>query len=174
MSRENCAAGVNGGYFDTSFKPLGLRASDGKVTSALVRARLLTGVLCASRRGIEIERLAEFSRARRCDAAVQSGPFLVDAGAGVRTLEARRSARRTFVAVARSGNAALGVSSELTLAQLAEVLANRSLTSDCAVWRALNLDGGSSTAFWFKKADGAVFSISEDKSVRDFIGVSTR
>ena len=169
MAREKCAAGVNGGYFDLNFKPIGLRVIDGAVTSPLTRARLLTGVLCASSRGIGIQRLAEFSRRRKCDTAIECGPFLVDGGTRISSLDDRRSARRTFAAVSREGKAALGVSTELTLAQLGVVLANRSLTNDFKIWRAMNMDGGSSSAFWFRK-NGA-FSISEDKNVRDFVGV---
>jgi hypothetical protein len=59
MRYENFIAGVNGGYFDPQFRPLGLRVVDGTTRSRLVRARLLTGVLCASSRGIEIVRLGE-------------------------------------------------------------------------------------------------------------------
>ena len=172
MLREKCAAGVNGGFFDTSFKPIGLRVIGGAMTSPLVRARLLTGVLCGSRRGIEIVRLAEFSRRRKVDAAVECGPFLVDAGAHVAGLDAKRSARRTFAAIGRGGKTALlGVATELTLAQLSDVLAGHPFAKDFQIWRAMNFDGGSSSAFWFRNADGGVFSISEDKAVRDFVGV---
>ena len=171
MVRGKCAAGVNGGYFDPNFKPIGLRVIDGAVTSPQTRARLLTGVLCASSRGIAILRLAEFSRRRKCDAAIECGPFLVDGGTRISSLDDRRSARRTFAAVSQEGKTALGVSSELTLAQLGAVLANRSLTKDFKISRAMNLDGGSSSAFWFRNSDGTVFSISEDKNVRDFVGI---
>lgn len=171
MPRGKCAAGVNGGYFDPNFKPIGLRMIDGATTSLLTRARLLTGVLCASPRGVAILRLAEFSNRRKYDAAIESGPFLVDGGTGVKSLDDRRSARRTFAAVARGGKAALGISSALTLAQTGAVLANRSLANDFRISRAMNLDGGSSSAFWFRRDDGSVFSISEDKNVRDFVCV---
>lgn len=171
MPREKCAAGVNGGYFDTSFKPIGLRVIDGEVTSPLIRARLLTGVLGTSARGVEIMRLSE---SRQLQTGIECGPFLVDAGARVKSLNDTRPARRTFAAMARGGKAALGVSSELTLAQLAEALSNRSLANDFKIWRALNLDGGSSSAFWFRRNDGSVFSISEEKNVRDFVGVTMK
>ena len=36
MRLANCIAGVNGGYFDTNFAPLGLRVVDGKTTSRSV------------------------------------------------------------------------------------------------------------------------------------------
>jgi hypothetical protein len=174
MERGNCIAGVNGGYFDTDFRPIGLRVIDGVTISPLTHARLLTGVLYTSSRGITIARVGEFSRQRKLKSAIECGPFLVDEAMRVSTLDDRHTARRTFAAITRRGKAALGVSSELTLAQLAGILANRSLANDLPVWRALNLDGGSSSAFWFRKSDGNTFSISEDKTVRDFVGLTTQ
>jgi exopolysaccharide biosynthesis protein len=174
MARENCVAGVNGGYFDTNFKPLGLRVIDATITSPLMRARLLTGVLCASSRGISLLRVAEFSRKAKVNAAIECGPFLVDGGEPVPKLDPERSARRTFAAATRSEKTALGVSSELTLAELGRILTNRSLAHNLKIWRSLNLDGGSSSAFWFRRNDGSVFSISEEKSVRDFVGIAAR
>lgn len=171
MVREKCVAGVNGGYFGTDFRPIGLRIIDGAMTSPLVRAHLLTGVLCASSRGIEIVRLGEFSRKQKLDAAIECGPFLVDLGLRVRGLDDLRTARRTFVAVARGRAAALGISSDLSLAGLSEALG---ALPDFKIWRALNLDGGSSSAFWFRRNDGKAFSISEEKAVRDFVGISAK
>ncbi|MBV9007885.1 MAG: phosphodiester glycosidase family protein [Verrucomicrobia bacterium] len=171
MQREKCVAGVNGGYFDTESKPLGLRIIDGAGTSPLIRARLLTAVLCASPRGIEIMRAGEFSRERKYEAALQCGPLLVERGRWVASLNGVRSARRTFAATLRGGRAAIGISTDLTLAELSAVLTSRSLADDLPFWRAMNLDGGSSSAFWFQRSDGSVLSISEDKPVRDFIGL---
>ena len=168
MRRENFIAGVNGGYFDTQFKPLGLRVIDGTRRSPVIRARLLTGVLCASSHGIEIVRLGEFSQKKKCEAAIECGPFLIDGGTPVRGLDRSRRARRTFIAVTRTGTATLGVSNDLSLGELASALA---ALPDFKVWRALNLDGGSSSAFWFRKKDGGAVSIPEEKAVRDFVGI---
>jgi uncharacterized protein YigE (DUF2233 family) len=60
MKRENCVCGVNGGYFDTEFKPIGLRVVDGTTFSPLRRARLITGILLQSDRGIDVIRVSEF------------------------------------------------------------------------------------------------------------------
>lgn len=175
MRENNCIAGVNGGYFDVRFAPIGLRVIDGAVTSPLVRARLLTGVLSASRdHGVEITRAGEFSRNRKVDAAVECGPFLVDLGTRVRGLDNTRNARRTFAAVARGGRAALGYCDGATLAELGEILSTPHLAETFTVWRALNLDGGSSSAFWFRREEGSAFSIEEQKNVRDFVAVVAR
>jgi len=173
MEQSKCLAGVNGGYFDPNFAPIGLRVVDGKTLAPLLRARLLTGVLTSSPRGIQIVRLSEFSRKQKLDAAIECGPMIVDLGAKVRGLDDARSARRTFAAVDRNDRAALGFCSEATLAGLAAILATAS-APDFKIQRALNLDGGSSSAFWFKRKDGSAFSISEQKSVRDFVGAVPR
>ena len=165
-----CLAGVNGGYFDPNFAPLGLRVVDGKTVKPLVRARLLTGVLISSPGVTQILRVGEYSARRKAYSAVQCGPLLVDAGHPVRGLDATRTARRTFAAVG-SDHAALGLCSDVSLAQLSELLAAARLGEDFRINRALNLDGGSSSAFWFKRSTGSVFSISEMKDVRDFVGV---
>jgi uncharacterized protein YigE (DUF2233 family) len=166
--------GVNGGYFDPALRPIGLLIADGTVISPLTRARLLTGVLYSSSNGIEIVRLREFSQKRKLDAAVECGPFLIDLGKRIGGLDDTRSARRTFAAQARGGNAALGVSSNLSLAQLSDVLSSVALRDDFQIWRALNLDGGSSSAFWFARGEGEAFSIPEEKTVRDFVAVAPK
>ena len=169
MRREKCLAGVNGGYFDPDYKPIGLLVMDGKTVAPLQRARLLTGVLVSSAGKIQIIRVGEFSPKQKIDAAVECGPMIVDLAKPVRGLEATRGARRTFAAVIPGDRAVLGFCSDVTLAELARILSTP--VGDLKFQRALNLDGGSSSAFWFARRNGTVFSISEQKTVRDFIGV---
>jgi hypothetical protein len=103
-------------------------------------------------------------------AARQSGPFLVEGAKAVPGLNGTRAARRTFVATAAGDRAAIGYSSHVTLAQLGALLATPRIASDLKIQRALNLDGGSSSGFWFG-GEGEPFSISEQKPVRDYVGV---
>ena len=170
MASANCVAGVNGGYFDPNFAPLGLRIIDGKITSRLSRGRLMSGVL-ASDGSVQILRLAEFSLLKKWNAAIEGGPFLVDHGQPVRGLEKMRSARRTFAAIASANRAALGYCPDATLADLAQMLTAR--LGDFKVQRALNLDGGSSTGLYFKSARG-LYLYPEEKHVRDFVGIVSR
>ena len=170
MQRENCLAGVNGGYFDSDYAPIGLLLVDGKTIAPLQRARLITGVLIASSRGVQIMRTREFPRQQKFNAAVQCGPFLVDLGRPVRGLEETHQARRTFAAVAKPDRAALGFCSEISLAELADILASALLADDFKISRALNLDGGSSSGFWFAR-EGDAFSVPEQKTVRDFVAI---
>ena len=171
MKRENCFAGVNGGYFDENFAPLGLRIVKGQMIAPLRRARLITGVLFVSSRGVQIARSREFSPRRGVTAAVQCGPFLVDRRQPIAGLNNSRTARRTFAATTIGNGALVGVCSRLSLAELSRMLATTSFAADLRIERALNLDGGSSTAFWFDREDGSAFSISEQKPVQDFVGV---
>lgn len=170
MEQERCLAGVNGGYFSPDYAPIGLVIVDGRTIAPLRRARLLTGVLTASLRGVQIMRTREFPRQQKFNAAVQCGPFLVDLGRPVRGLEETHQARRTFAAIAKPDRAALGFCSETSLAELADILASAQLADDFKISRALNLDGGSSSGFWFARERDA-FSVPEQKTVRDFVAI---
>jgi uncharacterized protein YigE (DUF2233 family) len=170
MKREKCVCGVNGGYFDTEFKPIGLRVADGRTFSPLRRARLITGVLLQSDRGIDVVRVGEFSR-QKIIVAVQSGPFLVEANKRIRGLNDSQLARRTFAGIATNDRALLGFCSDVSLAELANILTTAPIAADSKIRRVMNLDGGSSSAFWFAREDGSAFSILGRKPVRDFVAV---
>jgi len=171
MKREKCLGGVNGGYFDTEFRPIGLRSANGQTFSPLRRARLITGILLQSDRGIDVVRVGEFSRTKKVIAAIQSGPFLVEGSKRIRGLNDSQLARRTFAGIATNDRALLGVCSDVSLGQLANILATAPIAADSKIRRAMNLDGGSSTAFWFARENGNAFSITEQKSVRDFVAL---
>ena len=171
MKREKCLCGVNGGYFDTEFRPIGLRSANGQTFSPLRRARLITGILLQSDRGIDVVRVGEFSRTKKLIAAIQTGPFLVEGSKRIRGLNDSQLARRTFAGIATNDRALLGVCSDVSLGQLANILATAPIAADSKIRRAMNLDGGSSTAFWFARENGNAFSISEQKSVRDFVAL---
>jgi uncharacterized protein YigE (DUF2233 family) len=173
MARGNFLAGVNGGYFDPEYRPIGLLVVDGTLVAPLQKARLLSGVLSSAGKKIQISRVSEFSLTQKPDAAVECGPMIVDLGKSVRGLEGTRAARRTFAAAGAGDKAALGFCSDVTLADLSNILAIVAIP-DFKIQRVLNLDGGSSSAFWFKRANGNAFSISEQKAVRDFVAITPR
>ena len=174
MKREKCVCGVNGGYFDTEFKPIGLRVDDSRTLSPLRQARLITGILLERSRRIDVIRVREFSTTKRIVAAVQAGPFLVEGSKPIRGLNDSQQARRTFAAIAANDRALLGVCSNVSLAELANILATVPIAGNSKIRRAMNLDGGSSSAFWFAREDGGAFSIAGQKPVRDFVGVLTK
>ena len=166
MQREKCIAGVNGGYFDPNHAPIGLLVSDGRTLAPLRKAKLLSGVVSVVNGRVQIQRAAAFPAKTKPTQARQCGPFLVESRRAIAGLNATKSARRTFVATLSGERAALGYCSHVTLAQLAALLTIRELNIE----RALNLDGGSSSGFWFAGENG-LFSIREQKTVRDYIGV---
>jgi len=170
MKREKYACGVNGGYFDSDFKPIGLRVVDGATFSPLRRARLITGILLQSDRGIDVVRVSEFSHKQKIIAAIQSGPFLVEGNRRIRGLNDSQLARRTFAGIATNDRVLLGFCSDVSLSGLADILATAPI-GDSKIRRAMNLDGGSSSAFWFAREDGSAFSIAGRKPVRDFVAV---
>jgi len=171
MKREKYVCGVNGGYFDEQFKPIGLRIVNSQMLTPLKPVRLITGVLFASPRGVQIVRAREFSQRQKIEAAIQCGPFLVNRSQRVGGLNNSQHARRTFAATATNERALLGFCSDVSLADLAAILATTPIAADLKIQCALNLDGGSSSAFWFARENGSVFSIPEQKLVRDFVGV---
>jgi exopolysaccharide biosynthesis protein len=173
MAHGNFLAAVNGGYFDPEYNPIGLLIVDGKIIAPLQKARLLSGVLGATAKKIQISRVAEFSLNQKLEAAVESGPMIVDQAKAVRGLESSKIARRTFAAITSGDKAALGFCSDVTLADLSNILAVVTIP-EFKIQRALNLDGGSSSAFWFKRASKSAFSIAERKPVRDFVAVVPR
>ncbi len=170
MEREKCIAGVNGGYFDPNNEAVGLLISDGRLVAPLRKARLLSGVVSVVKGRVQIQRPAEFSMKSKPAAARQCGPFLVNAGKPIAGLNDTRLARRTFVATDGAERAALGYCSSVTLAQLGALLATPGIAPEFKVQRALNLDGGSSSGFWFS-GEQEPFSISEYKPVRDYIAI---
>ena len=72
LRASGCAAGVNGGYFDPAFLPIGLRVIDATVVRPLIKARLMTGVLFSARGSFQIVRVESTAGSamspRRCNA----------------------------------------------------------------------------------------------------------
>lgn len=166
-------AGVNGGYFDPEDAPVGLLVRQGKVVSPLRKARLLSGILSVAGGKLRLQRLAGYS-SKRVTEAVQCGPFLVEKGRVISGLNRDRKARRTFVALDRDKVAAIGFCSSVSLADLAQILVAIAPAQALHVESALNMDGGSSSAFWFRGERTEPFSIGEQKIVRDFIAVKPK
>lgn len=176
LQRVGALAGVNGGYFQPDYAPLGLVIRNGKEEHPFQTSRILTGVFIVTPRGASLLRTAEFRKGYQKGAfkgasvqeALQAGPFLVDKGHLVPGLNATRAAERTILLADKRGVAALLVTPPLTLAAAGELLSTPGLFPELKIERALNLDGGSSTALWVQ-ASG--FSRSEWKRVRNAIGV---
>ena len=174
MSEQHFLAGVNGAYFHPDGKPLGLMISQGKIIHAQETARLLSGFVVMAGEKLQLLRVGESLPAGATE-ALQAGPFLIDHGSPVAGLEATRLARRTFVATDGHGLWMMGVISPVTLADAARVLlaAAPRFFPTHSIKRALNLDGGSSSALWAALTPEP-FSQSEMGTVRNFVGMKLK
>lgn len=176
LRTEGSVAGVNGGFFHPDWRPSGLVITRGNRINRFETARLLSGVVYSDERGIHLVRRAQFQEHPGITALLQSGPYLVEGGRAVRGLSASDPNRRTFIATDWRGHWVLGATlSTLTLADLAECLASPGALAPWRVDRALNLDGGSSTGFFFERGeDQAPVTLHPLKRVRNLLGISPR
>lgn len=168
MEKSGCLAGVNGNYFQSDRTPIGLVISNGRTLHPMERAKLLTGLIVVAHGRVSLLRTSEHHPSDKIDQALQSGPFLVDRGMEVRGLNDSRRADRTVVLSDGHGHCALLVCGPVSLAEMARILCIPGLTGEMQVVRALNLDGGSSTAIWVKNPS---YYRRELKPVRNFLGV---
>jgi len=173
LRSHGCLAGVNGGFFHPDFLPIGLVVSGGKRLHGLENAKLLSGVLWSDSKRLHLERRAAFTDSPSIQAALQSGPFLVDDGRAVRGLQSTKLARRTFVATDGHGGWVCGILSTVSLADAAGLLAESRMFGDRPVARALNLDGGSSSALWAALSPKP-FTLGPLVPVRNYLGVRAR
>ena len=173
---EGCVAGVNGGFFHPDWRPLGLTISEGQRINRLETAKLLSGVIYSDSRGVHLVRRTQFQDHPGITALLQSGPYLVYGQRAVRGLSPSDPNRRTFIATDWRNHWVLGATlSPLALAELADCLASPGALTPWAVDRALNLDGGSSTGFFFDQGEGrAPVALSPWKRVRNLLGIAPR
>jgi Phosphodiester glycosidase len=151
-------AGINGGYFESNLSPLGLLISSGKRLHPLQKAKLLSGIFAIRNGHPELRRVSEYAGPNGVSEAIQCGPFLIDAGHPVPGLNDSRVAARTFVFACDSSIWGIGICRSVTLAEMGQVLGANFLVPGHRITRALNFDGGSSTGFYVKLAQGAVSS----------------
>ncbi len=143
---QGASLAVNGGFFDPSFRALGLLVSAGKQLNRLRRADW--GVLSVTRRGsAKLVHTRNYKRRSGTDFAIQSGPRLVTDGR-LLSLKAQ-SARRTAIGIPPGGRelVLVVVRSPMLTMELARHMRD---TLGCRY--AVNLDGGSSTQLWSKHA----------------------
>ena len=171
-----CLAGVNGGFFHPDRRPAGLVIAQGRRINRLETARLLSGVIYSDGEGIHLMRRGRFQDHPGIDALLQGGPYLVEDARAVRGLSASDPNRRTFIATDWRGRWAIGTTlGPLSLADLAECLASPGALVPWRVDRALNLDGGTSSGFYFAgQAGHAPVSLAPLKSVSNLLGIAPR
>jgi uncharacterized protein YigE (DUF2233 family) len=139
LKRTGARVAINGGYFDGSGQPLGLRVSKGKRHARLRRADW--GVFWIKNGRAHISHTRDYSPNTRPQQAIQCGPRLVVAGK-VTDLKPQWD-RRTGMGIDRSGKVVLAIAEgQLSLKDWAGVFAS---SKGLGCPDALNLDGGGST-----------------------------
>jgi hypothetical protein len=173
---EGCVAGVNGGFFHPDWRPAGLVISKGQRINRFETAKLLSGVIYSDDRGIHLVRRGRFQDHTHISALLQTGPYLVEDGRTVRGLSTSDPRRRTFIATDWRGHWVIGATmTSLTLSELGAILASPGALTPWRVDRAINLDGGSSTGFFFDRGVGkAPVTLQPWKRVRNLLGICTR
>jgi exopolysaccharide biosynthesis protein len=170
--KRGVLAAVNGGYFQPDRTPLGLVIRKGEQIHAQERAPLLSGIISTTTTGVTIQRAATFKLTPAVREALQAGPFLVEAGKPIAGLNATKDAARTVVFQDARGRAGLIMAKSPSLADMGAILTTPALFPEGKIVKALNLDGGSSTAMWVR--DTPPFYSREWKGVRDYLGVVPR
>jgi hypothetical protein len=151
MRKAGAVAGVNGGFFTPEFKPMGLMIADGEKIGAWQTGPLLTGAVVVDARP-QLLWNAEM-RTREARHLLQAGPRLVDAARPVTGLERVKHTTRTFIATDGAHRWLLGLAHGVSLGELGEILATPGLVPGFQVHRALNLDGGRSSALYYRTSD---------------------
>ncbi|XAL98255.1 phosphodiester glycosidase family protein [Phycisphaeraceae bacterium D3-23] len=146
-SQANALFAINGGYFTDEFLPAGLAVDDAVEIAPLSGEPVQSGVVAIDASGmIELQHSSSVSVSHD---AIQSGPFLIDPGGviGIHS-DDQRMQRRSVIALGRDGELVLMTADAISLFQLAQLLHSRpELFGVTSFDRALNLDGGPSSAF---------------------------
>ena len=172
LESRQAIGGVNGGYFEPNFTPVGLVVSSGKTSQNFKKVKLLSGIVATSPKGgVSIFRSSRFDpKPGAYSEAIQCGPMLVEDSAPVEGLNSEKIARRTAVATGSGQRCALIYLTSVTLADAAEILALPKILGAWTPATVLNLDGGSSSTLWARD----IISLPEIQRVRNFLEVVPR
>ncbi|MBB5032988.1 phosphodiester glycosidase family protein [Prosthecobacter vanneervenii] len=172
LQAAGAIAGVNGGFFSRDFKPMGLMIADGRKTGEWQTGSLLTGAVAVTTHP-QIQWNHEVSPSEASQ-FLQAGPRLVDDGQVVPGLDYRKQSARTFIANDGSTQWLIGTAEEITLSDLGDLLSTPGLMPAFTVHRALNLDGGHSSAIYYRTVDGHERSYPGWSTVRNYLGIVPR
>ena len=173
MKAHQCTAGCNGGFFGKNGEPLGLVIADGKKYGHKNLASSLTSAVVGQASGapfIQRSRAYFQNGTPKHQQVLQSGPMLVENGKSVSGLSNKKNARRTIIFTDGKHRWGIAYAPSISLALLAEALADSKTFAEFNIKHAINLDGGSSSGFWVRR-DNNPFYLREFGSVRNFVGV---
>ncbi|WP_395742679.1 phosphodiester glycosidase family protein [Prosthecobacter sp.] len=169
MQGAAAVAGVNGGFFTPEFTPMGLMIAQGQRTGTWQTGPLLTGaVVVTSHPQILWNAEVNPQQAREL---IQAGPRLVDGGQAVPGLDRRKRSTRTFIANDGGHQWLFGLAHDITLSELSELLTTPGIMPAFTVNRALNLDGGHSSALYYRTNAGSERSFPGWSTVRNYLAI---
>ena len=172
MRGAAAVAGVNGGFFTPEFKPMGLMVAKGKRAGVWQSNPLLTGAVVVTSH-LQLLWNAEVNPDEASE-LIQAGPRLVDGGQAVTGLDSKKRSTRTFIATDGGHQWLLGLAQNITLSELAELLSTPGLMPAFTVHRALNLDGGHSSALYYRSNDGREHAHPGWSTVRNYLAIVPR
>lgn len=170
--RTGALAVLNGGYFDTSDRPVGLVIRDGEATSGLRRRDW--GILILDDVRAHIVHTRNYQRRKTFTYALQTGPRLVVRGR--ETTLKQTFSRRSAVGLDRAGRMLLVVALTMepeattTLAELGAIMRIPEAEGGLGCVEALSLDGGGSTQL-FISAGGSPIEVQGQWPVVTALGV---
>jgi exopolysaccharide biosynthesis protein len=171
LRQHNAIAGVNGGFFSPDFKPLGLSISNGRLLSSFTTSSLIAGTALQLGDQSYLIWNSEYQGHSNITDALQSGPRLLESSRPIKGLDASKSRARTFIATDGSFLWAIGTADSCSLGALAQALATPGALPGLRPMRALNLDGGNSTALWFRNLSGKETSRPGWSTVRNYLAI---
>lgn len=159
VSENGCAFATNGGFYDTTNQPLGLFTAGGANLSGISESTLINGFFGVTRDGSPFISHEPQSPARF---VLQTGPLaLSDTKPRVLTIRNDKLARRMIAAISSEGQIAFitlyqpdSVFNGPKLGDVPELVAAISKKESLGIVHAVNLDGGSASAFY---GDGVAF-----------------
>lgn len=157
---------INGGFFDKSYQPLGLRISNGKQYHAIKNISWW-GVFYILNNKPHINPTSNFNTNQDISFAVQAGPRLIINGSIPKLKPGY--AERTALGITKTGEVIILVTQNtpISTTELAKIMKNPPLKCE----NALNLDGGSSTQL-FVNLSNFNLNVSGFSEVSDAILVS--
>lgn len=171
MRSHGATAGINGGFFTPDFQPMGLVIAAGRRTGSLTRTSLISGAVLQTTSRPRLLWSSEIQGTQGVTDFLQAGPRLVHDQRPVSGLDASKKRPRSFIATDGATGWAIGTTDSCSLATLATLLATPGNVPALTIHRALNLDGGRSTALWFRTSDGQEKSAPGWSTVRNYLAI---
>ncbi len=171
MRAHGASAGVNGGFFTPEFRPLGLMISSGRAQGSFEKSSLISGMVLQLGSLPYLIWNREYQGHDGASDLLQGGPRLLDSGRPVAGLNADKKRSRSFIATDGGFLWAIGTTDACSLSGLAQALTVPGALPGMRPLRALNLDGGHSSALWMRAADGSEIARPGWSTVRNYLAI---